>query len=332
MPANSLICKSIWQGTINSCPTVGVAGGGVPSTQGGRRVPAHTLLRPTNRLHAQDPDRTFPLPMRGYPSPPQVHNPQKRLYRGKKYTNPQYCAAQDTGPCPSRAARQHWQPGSCGQEQKRSVYEEIESGEGMGTCLPLRGDPAQRKGWTHPPPQTAFSSQLLQKRSFPGTVREQIPKERRCSPPWEGAAPPIPTEPNTPPSGVTSSPASFSSPYPRSTPFASPGGTERDPPSETQTPSVHYSSLGFFFFLQPPRDKRWLGDTGAPGAALACRRMAPGLGISAEPPEGGWKAAAGAVPWSPAPACRSSRFGAATPAQGRGHPPSSQQGVWVVWG
>lgn len=39
MPANSLIYKSIWQGTINSFPTIRLAGGGVPSPRGGQEGP-----------------------------------------------------------------------------------------------------------------------------------------------------------------------------------------------------------------------------------------------------------------------------------------------------
>lgn len=41
--------------------------------------------------------------------------------------------------------------------------------------------------------------------------------------------------------------------------------------------------------VHPHCDKFWLGDTEAPGPALACCRMIPGLEISAEIPEGRWK-------------------------------------------
>lgn len=127
VPANSLIYKSIWQGTINSCPTVGMAGGGAPSTQGalscqgGQEGPCtHThpalpnatgFVRRTQIGLSPSPSGAppgrVPLPVTSPAPPPGAGTqPPKEALWGKKTINPQYWAAQDTGPCPSRAARQ----------------------------------------------------------------------------------------------------------------------------------------------------------------------------------------------------------------------------------
>lgn len=80
MPANLLIYKSIWQGTINSFSTVGCAEGGVPSPGEGRRVPpsAPALLNPKTSVPSTRPS---PISLPGsshrdeQPNPPQSQTP-----------------------------------------------------------------------------------------------------------------------------------------------------------------------------------------------------------------------------------------------------------------
>lgn len=78
------------------------------------------------------------------------------------------------------------------------------------------------------------------------------------------------------------------SPYPTFAPFASPEGSGMGFFWGSTNIINHYSDCrgggGY-----PVCDKFWLGDTEAPGPALACCGMTPGLEISAEIPEGRWK-------------------------------------------
>ena len=81
MPASSLIYKSIWQGTINSFPTSGLAGGGVPTPQGGQEGPhvgthpappsaAGVVLSTQMRIYCPPPGAP-PAPGDEQPRPPQ---------------------------------------------------------------------------------------------------------------------------------------------------------------------------------------------------------------------------------------------------------------------
>lgn len=79
MPANPLIYKSIWQGTINSFPPAGCAEGGYLSHRKGRRVPssAHALalLNPTVFVPSTQIQPHFPhweLSQGQQPCPPQT--------------------------------------------------------------------------------------------------------------------------------------------------------------------------------------------------------------------------------------------------------------------
>lgn len=91
--------------------------------------------------------------------------------------------------------------------------------------------------------------------------------------------------------------------------------------------------------VHPPRDKFWLSDTEAPGPALACCRMIPGLEISAEIPGGRWKTPPAVTPGVsrcdsravPSPRARFTfQKGVAPTAQGRGPPKHGDLGGFGV--